>query len=210
MVQVAKLLNFDEVAPSPNYGGFRPEAASYWRAELDSKPISSNLSYPVVPGAAFSTLGPVVNRIPSVPSSTDYQRPLRVFLCHCSADKTVVRQLYMRLNGNGIDAWLDEEKLLPGQNWKIEIPKAVKNSDVVIVCLSKSAINKDGYIQKEILIALELADEKPEGSIFLIPFKLEPCEMPDRLSHLHCAGLDEERGYERLMRTLDVCATRLS
>jgi hypothetical protein len=29
------------------------------------------------------------------------------------------------------------KKLLPGQDWKLEIRKAVRESDVVVVCLSK-------------------------------------------------------------------------
>jgi hypothetical protein len=41
-------------------------------------------------------------------------RKLRVFLCHSSQDKPIVRELYQRLNAEGwIDPWLDEEKLYP-------------------------------------------------------------------------------------------------
>jgi len=46
-------------------------------------------------------------------------RKLRVFLCHSSQDKPIVRELYQRLLAEGwIDPWLDEEKLFPGQDWK--------------------------------------------------------------------------------------------
>jgi len=39
-------------------------------------------------------------------------RKLRVFLCHSSQDKPIVRELYQRLLAKGwIDSWLDEEKL---------------------------------------------------------------------------------------------------
>jgi len=38
-------------------------------------------------------------------------RKLRVFLCHASQDKPIVRELYQRLLAEGwIDPWLDEEK----------------------------------------------------------------------------------------------------
>ena len=58
-------------------------------------------------------------------------RKLRVFLCHSSQDKPIVRELYQRLNAEGwIDPWLDEEKLLPGQDWEMEIEKAVEATDV--------------------------------------------------------------------------------
>ena len=44
-------------------------------------------------------------------------RKLKVFLCHSSDDKPVVRGLYQRLKSEGwINPWLDEEKLYPGQD----------------------------------------------------------------------------------------------
>ena len=52
-------------------------------------------------------------------------RKLRVFICHALQDKPIVRELYQRLLAEGwIDPWLDEEKLLPGQDWDLEIEKA--------------------------------------------------------------------------------------
>jgi formylglycine-generating enzyme required for sulfatase activity len=136
-------------------------------------------------------------------------RVLRVFLCHSSGDKPAVRELYQCLCAEGIDAWLDEEKLLPGQDWPLEIPKAVRASDVVIVCLSKKSVTKTGYVQKEIKFALDVADEQPEGAIFLIPARLEECDVPDRLSRWQWVNLYEARGQERLMRALRARAAEL-
>ena len=130
-------------------------------------------------------------------------RPLRVFLCHSSGDKPAVRELWERLRiEEGIKPWLDEEDLLPGQDWGREIPKAVKASDVVIVCLSRSATSKAGYVQKEIGYALDVAEEQPDGTIFLIPLKLEECDVPERLRRWHWVDAHKPAGYERLMRAL--------
>jgi len=115
----------------------------------------------------------------------DDKRPLQVFLCHASGDKPAVKKLHDLLVKDGIDAWLDKEKLLPGQDWQREIKAAVRSSDIVIVCLSEQSIQKSGYVQKEISHALDMADEQPEGTIFLIPLKLEECELPERLSRWH-------------------------
>lgn len=93
-------------------------------------------------------------------------RSLNAFLCHASGDKPAVREMYTRLTFEGVDAWLDKEKLLPGQDWRVEIPRAVQEADVIIVFLSKKSISKEGYIQKEIKFALDIAEEKPEGSTF--------------------------------------------
>jgi hypothetical protein len=103
------------------------------------------------------------------------KRPLKVFLCHAHADRDPVRALYARLTQDGVDAWLDKEKLLPGQDWELEIKKAVREADVVVVCLSKQ-FNQAGFRQKEVRLALDTAMEKPEGEIFIIPARLEECD----------------------------------
>lgn len=130
------------------------------------------------------------------------KRHLRVFLCHAKADKPAVRGLYNRLLSNDVETWLDEENLMPGQDWQKEIQKAVRNSDIVFVCLSKNSINKDGFIQKEIKFALDVADEKAEGTVYIIPVRLEECDVPERFSKYHWADLFELKGYDRLLRTL--------
>ncbi len=58
--------------------------------------------------------------------SVDHKRPLKVFLCHAHADRDPVRGLYTRLTQDGVDAWFDKAKLLPGQDWELEIRKAVR------------------------------------------------------------------------------------
>jgi hypothetical protein len=111
--------------------------------------------------------------------------PQRVFLCHSSGDKAQVRDLYRRLRNDGFHPWLDEEDLLPGQDWSHEISKAVRASIIVLVCLSKTSITKAGYVQREIRYALDVADEQPDGTIFLIPVRLEECDVPERLRRWH-------------------------
>ncbi len=137
------------------------------------------------------------------------ERKLNVFLCHSSGDKPAVRDLYQRLLADGFEPWLDEEDLLPGQPWELEIPKAVRAADAIVVCLSQSSITKEGYVQKEIGEALDVATEKPEGTIFLIPLKLEACEIPMRLKRWQAGMLYEARGYDKLRRSLTARAEGL-
>jgi hypothetical protein len=139
----------------------------------------------------------------------DSPRPLRVFLCYAHDDEVAVQALYNRLKSDGVDAWLDKEKLLPGQRWQVEIPKAVRNSDVVIVCLSCQSVSKAGYVQKEIKFALDIADEKPEDTIFVVPARLEDCLVPERLSTYQWVNLFEPDGYHRLLQALKVRANQI-
>jgi hypothetical protein len=84
-------------------------------------------------------------------------RNLNVFLCHAKEDKPTVRELYRQLTAEGwMDVWLDEENLFPGQEWDMEIEKAVEAADVVVVCLSSHSVDKEGYVQKELRFVLDV------------------------------------------------------
>jgi hypothetical protein len=134
------------------------------------------------------------------------KRPLKVFLCHAHDDKSKARELYRYLKRRGIQPWLDAENLLPGQHWQTEIPKAIETSDAIIICLSKSSVDKEGYVQKEIKFALDKALEMPEGRIFIIPARLDECDVPRSLSSYQWVDLFDEGGYEKLMKSLKLRA----
>lgn len=163
--------------------------------------VEGELARLEISAPASSPAGPI-------PSPSE-SRTLRVFLSHASEDKPQVREVHRKLMEQGFDAWLDEEKLLPGQDWQLEIRKAVRSADVVIVFLSKRAVTKAGYVQREMRQALDVADEQPEGAIFLIPVKLEPCDVPDRLRHVQWVDLHEEWGWDRLLSALKKRAQRI-
>ncbi len=140
--------------------------------------------------------------------SVDNKRPLKVFLCHAHADRDPVRGLYTRLTQDGVDAWLDKAKLLPGQDWELEIRKAVREADLVVVCLSKQ-FNQAGFRQKEVRLALDTAMEKPEGEIFIIPARLEECDTLESLRRWHWVDLFEDDGYEKLTQSLSLRAEKV-
>lgn len=141
-------------------------------------------------------------------------RPLRVFLCHSSADKPAARELYQKLRiMSWIQPWLDEEELFPGMDWSREVQNAINSSDVIIVLLSNNSINKEGYVQREIRVALDFADEKPDGTLFIIPVRLEECKPPHRLLKWQYAdyflGKRRERSFEKIRKSLFKRATEL-
>jgi TIR domain len=138
----------------------------------------------------------------------DTDHPLKVFLCHASQDKSVVRELSRRLIAEGwIDVWLDEKKLLPGQDWRLNIEEAVENSDNVIICLSSNSVTKEGFVQKELRYAREIALEKPEDTIFLIPLRLDDCSVPRGLRFYQWAdyfGEKQDEAYRALIEALQL------
>ena len=136
---------------------------------------------------------------------------LKVFLCYARADSRAVEDLHSRLQRDGYAPWQDTVGILPGEEWRDKIRRAVRESDVFIACLSNGSINRSGFIQVENRFALEVANEKPPGTIFIIPVKLESCTVPDQFSELEWVELfDEPRGYERLKLALQVRADELA
>jgi hypothetical protein len=91
---------------------------------------------------------------------------------------------------------------LPDQTWEKVIAEAIKKCNVVFVCLSNKSISRAGYVQKEIGYALDIALMHPEDAIFIVPVKLEECEVPDRLNRWQSVNLFEDKGYKKLMESL--------
>lgn len=89
---------------------------------------------------------------------------ISVFLNHASEDKTLVRKLYQDLRKYPwIDPWLDEAKLLPGENWDLEIAKAIEKADAFVACLSSRSVEKIGVVQEEIHKAEKYQERRPTG-----------------------------------------------
>jgi hypothetical protein len=128
----------------------------------------------------------------------------RIFLYHASEDKPRVAELYYKLKAAGYHPWLDKEDLLPGQTWRHEIEQIIRDPyNIVVVCLSCNSVTKRGVVQQEIKWALDVLDQTPEGTIYLIPARLEDCQVPDRLSKRHWVELFEPDGFGKLKQALD-------
>jgi hypothetical protein len=141
--------------------------------------------------------------------TTPSPKALNVFLSYCSEDKARVRNLYHFLCNAGFDVWMDEQKILGGQDWDLEINKALHKAEAVIVIFSKRSINKEGYIQKELRLALDKYEEKPDGTIYLIPALLEECELPFRWKRLQYIDLSQRNSGKKLIEALNERAKSL-
>ncbi|GMV34476.1 MAG: toll/interleukin-1 receptor domain-containing protein [Chloroflexi bacterium CFX1] len=137
------------------------------------------------------------------------RRPLKIFLSYASEDRGKASELHSHLLSLGAAPWLDVENLLPGQDWKMEIAKALDEADLVLLCLSNHSISREGYVQKEMRLALDRALEIPPGEIFLIPARFEPVELPYSLRDYQAVDLFAEDGMKRLVMSLNLRAKRI-
>jgi hypothetical protein len=133
-------------------------------------------------------------------------RTLKLFLAYSHGDSQKVRDVYSILKTNGFDPWLDEMNLLPGQQWKPEIRRAIRGSDLVLLCISSSSVNKKGYFQKELRDAVDIA--LMSSDTFIIPVRLDEGEVPFIISNYQSLDYFQPDGPERLVNLLRAIKVR--
>ena len=113
-----------------------------------------------------------------------------VFISYAREDSTSAERLSNDLKRAGLIPWLDRDVILPGLNWKIAIRKAIKNCRYFIPLFSSNSVEKIGYVQKEFKYAIDNYDRFPESKIYIIPIRLNECEIPyEKLEDVHYVDL---------------------
>lgn len=139
---------------------------------------------------------------------TGIKRPLKLFLFHEPIDRTAVREIYLRLIEDGVDAWLVKERILPGQDWKEEIHQAIQEADGVVVCIA-GRLNQLDSRQREVWAAFDSLIEQLDDTKLVIPVRLEACDLPENLRNWQPIDLFEENGYESLLQALQAEADEI-
>ena len=117
----------------------------------------------------------------------------------------MARCLYNDLKKAEIIPWFDEEDLLPGQKWEAVIKKQIRESDFFLLLISSHSMGKRGFVQKEQKIAWDVVEELPPTEVFVIPVKIDDCEiLDDRFSEIHIERLypSYEEGFEKILKTI--------
>lgn len=134
-------------------------------------------------------------------------QPTKVFISYAREDIEFAKWIHSNLMKKGIEPWMDKTNLLPGQKWKNEISKAIKNSDAFIAIISKTSVAKKGFVQKEIRYALEVLSEQPANKIYIIPARLDKThpEFPE-FEDISWVDMFDDRqvGMELILRSIEL------
>jgi len=129
-----------------------------------------------------------------------------LFISYAKEDTEKAKQLFKDLQSVGnLFPWLDTETLIPGQNWKTEIEKAIQKSDFFIALLSKHSVSKRGVVQKELKIAIDQKENIPEKDIYIVPVRIDACTIPGFLADIHYIDLfpDYQQGFNQIMNSIN-------
>lgn len=133
-----------------------------------------------------------------------------IFLSYAKEDKAKIEDIYKFLKEAGFSPWMDDppvpygsEGIPPGQDWDQFIRAKLKEARVTLAFFSSRSIAKQGYIQREYRLALNVMTEKPSGEVYLIPVLLEDCTPPDiKVDSVSLHQLNWYKLYEKELNCL--------
>jgi len=129
-----------------------------------------------------------------------------VFVSYARADGDAAERLFHALRSvTGIEPWIDKHSLSPGMKWKPAIRKAIREAEYFIALISSRSSVGRGVRHSELDQALEILTEWPPDHIYLIPVRLDDCQMPrDDLAEITWIDLfpDWDSGVKKLCTTL--------
>jgi hypothetical protein len=142
-------------------------------------------------------------RVATAPATdTNGARAAQIFLSAVRTDVKHVLPIYHDLAAAGFRPWLDVKDILPGRLWEVEIAKAIEESDLFLVFVSRHSVDREGVFRKEIHLALRRMQMLTADRTFLIPVRLEDVEPDEDLRDLHWVDLFVTGGLERLMQAI--------
>jgi serine/threonine protein kinase len=136
------------------------------------------------------------------------------FLSYVREDSRQVDELQRILERAGVPVWRDTADLWPGEDWRTKIRHAITNNALVfIACFSQASISRyKSYQNEELTLAIEQMRMRSPDDPWLIPVRLNECEIPDReigagrtLASIQRADLfgdSAEEGSERLVAAI--------
>jgi hypothetical protein len=125
-----------------------------------------------------------------------------VFISYSRTDFDRVSKLYAELKRASFDPWMDRADIGAGE-WRTAIRRGLRRSNFFVACLSRSTQKPGEVLQFEWDSALEIQKEQLEGEVYLLPVRLEPCDVPEKFRPFQWVDIFEPDGPERLRNILD-------
>jgi hypothetical protein len=69
---------------------------------------------------------------------------MKIYVSYAQSDRAFALSLAKQLMGLGHHVWMDRLALLPGDNWPLEIGKALQDCDAMVVLLSPHSARSEG------------------------------------------------------------------
>ena len=192
------------------------ELAQLQFLNTDAKPLSAGTDYEIDQSLAYvaKRIGEITGAIseresvrpPSKKEKQDEQaepQPAqkgqngRYFISHSKVDGDFAELLQLRLEKEGLSAWIDTDRLGPGVDWRQEIDEAIRQSPAVIAVMSPEARDSE-YVTYEWAFAWGCG-------IRIIPLMLRQTPLHPRLATLQYLDFSNRvsRPWSKLLAAIE-------
>jgi TIR domain len=83
-----------------------------------------------------------------------FQNP-KLFLSYAWTNKPLARRVARRLGHRGLEVWLDEQQMQPGEPLTERVRQAIQSSSGLLVLLTKASVSASRWVPREIAFARE-------------------------------------------------------
>ena len=121
----------------------------------------------------------------------------KIFFSYARADAEFVLRLAKDLRSAGINLWMDQLDIRPGDRWDSAVEKALRACQYLLVILSPASVASQN-VMDEVSAALE-------SNKRIVPVHYRDTEIPFRLKRVQYIDFraDYDKGFEQLLKALD-------
>src|SRR5678816_3623300 len=122
----------------------------------------------------------------------------KIFFSYARADSQFVLELANDLRSAGVNIWIDQQDILPGERWDNAIQKALTTAPCLLVVLSPASVASQS-VMDEVAYALQFNKR-------VVPVLYQRCDIPFRIQRLQYIDFTDsnEEGLRQLLRALKV------
>ena len=123
---------------------------------------------------------------------------MSVFVSYSSSDQKWAKELISRLEEEGVKVRDPRSEFTPGENWSLEIGKALESANALILLVSPSAIKSESFLHET---EYALGSKRFRDRLIPVILKDTP-ELPWILRHLNPERGDPSRVSKRILKRL--------
>jgi hypothetical protein len=127
-----------------------------------------------------------------------FEQP-RVFLSYPKENSEAALKIYETLTDNGCAVWMDKKSLVPGQRWREVIENRIRDSQFLLLLCSKEGLARRGFFHAEQNLAWKMQAEIPSDQLYLIPVRINECQLPPHIAELHYLDWRTEEDTKKIM-----------
>ena len=158
--------------------------------------------------AAAMTVFASISMLSLVRSRRLRERVRRVFIIYARKDLPIAQEITALLKENGLEPWLDIDNITAGQIWMDEISKALDESAMAVVLISKNTTDSS-YAAKELKSAISDLESNDKKSSPLIPVLIDGAEIPTSISHIQFVDYRQDNAKDFLVRSIEVAMDKI-